>query len=459
MWMVFHRLAPTITAGSNWILRSDQLFPTHKIAKMLNSSNSGSSTSSSTIQVIPSLSGNLGRLELNNPSGFNAINLDMVRSMNSALSNFCISPTMKATLLIGRPYVNSRGETRPVFCAGGDVKSLYRCATGKADTDTDASSEESNSHRHGYGTKGIITADFFREEYALNHAIATQYERTKIPQISIWDGITMGGGVGVSIHGTYRVATENTIFAMPETSIGFFPDVGGLWFLSRFDKEHQGIGMYLALTGWKLTGTECTHYGLSTHYVPSKKLTAMYKDLVEVTIDDTNVSVRDLLDQYNDVVEIEGKIKTSQLVHNEESIHRSFYGKESVEEIVASLMEETTDSFSIATLKTLQSRSPTSLKVTFEGMRRASQMDNIGECLRMEFCLSQAFMRPGSDFYEGIRAVLVDKDNQPKWNPSTLEDISKEQVESFFASLGDNDWEIPQYSASYRQKSHHHDTR
>jgi 3-hydroxyisobutyryl-CoA hydrolase len=453
--MLFHRLAPTITAGSKLILRSDQLFPTHNIAIMLHSSNSSSSTASSTIQVIPSLSGNLGKLELNNPSGLNAINLDMVRSMNSALSNFCISPTMKATLLVGRPYVNSRGETKPVFCAGGDVKSLYHSATtGKADTAAAAS-----SHRHGYGTKGIITADFFREEYALNHAIATQYERTKIPQISIWDGITMGGGVGVSIHGTYRVATENTIFAMPETSIGFFPDVGGLWFLSRFDTEHQGIGMYLALTGLKLTGAECTHYGLSTHYVPSKKLTAMYKELVEVTIADNDVSVRDLLDQYNDVVEIKGKIKTSQLVHNEESIYRSFYGKDSVEEIVASLMEDTKDSFSVATLKTLQSRSPTSLKVTFEGMRRASQMDNIGECLRMEFRLSQAFMRPGSDFYEGIRAVLVDKDNQPKWNPSILEDISKEQVESFFASLGDKDWEIPKYSASYHQKAHHNDTQ
>lgn len=122
-------------------------------------------------------------------------------------------------------------------------------------------------------------------------------------------------------------------------------------------------------------------------------------------------------------------------------------------------MEDTKDSFSVATLKTLQSRSPTSLKVTFEGMRRASQMDNIGECLRMEFRLSQAFMRPGSDFYEGIRAVLVDKDNQPKWNPSILEDISKEQVESFFASLGDKDWEIPKYSASYHQKAHHNDTQ
>ncbi|MFN9981459.1 MAG: hypothetical protein ACK53Y_16155, partial [bacterium] len=109
MWMLFHRLAPTITAGSKLILRSDQLFPTHNIAIMLHSSNSSSSTASSTIQVIPSLSGNLGKLELNNPSWLNAINLDMVRSMNSALSNFCISPTMKATLLVGRPYVNSRG--------------------------------------------------------------------------------------------------------------------------------------------------------------------------------------------------------------------------------------------------------------------------------------------------------------------------------------------------------------
>lgn len=450
MWVVFHRLAPSFTDSSNLILRSGQLFPARNVAKMQRSSRSGST--SSTLQVIPSLSGNLGRLELNNPSGLNAITLDMVRSLHSALSHFCNSPTMKATLMVGRPYVNSRGETKPVFCAGGDVKSLYHNATAK---DVD----ENNTDRHGYGTRGILTADFFREEYALNHAIATQYERTKIPQISIWDGITMGGGVGVSIHGTFRVATENTIFAMPETSIGFFPDVGGLWFLSRYHANHQGIGMYLALTGLKLTGAECTHYGLATHYVPTKRLTDLYKDLVELTIADTDRSVQDLLDKYNDMGEIQGKIKTSQLIHNEERIHRSFYGKESGEEIVASLMDDTTDPFSTATLKTLQSRSPTSLKVTLEGMRRASMMNNIGECLRMEFRLSQAFMRPGSDFYEGIRAVLVDKDNQPKWNPSTLEDVSKEQVESFFASLGDNEWEIPHYRTSYHQTAHHHDTQ
>jgi 3-hydroxyisobutyryl-CoA hydrolase len=451
MWIMLNRIA-SITSKKELIVGSGQLFP-YCLGKMRMSTN-GSSSTTSTIQVLPSLSGNLGRIELNNPSGLNAINIEMVRSLLEILNIWqAESSPIKATLMIGRPFVNSKGETKPVFCAGGDVKSLYLNAIKDEvnSTTTTSSSSCRDNNSHGYGKRGIITADFFREEYALNHAIATQHERTKIPQISVWDGITMGGGVGVSIHGAYRVATENTIFAMPETSIGFFPDVGGLWFLSRLNMRHKGLGLYLALTGLKLTGAECTFFGLSTHFVSSRRLSAMYKELVDATTSDNyNIGVREVLDKYHCSQEIEDKVQKSggsSLLKNVDVIERAFHQKDSVEELVASLLEEQQDtSFAADTLKTLRSRSPTSLKVTFEGMRRASQMKHIGECLQMEFRLSQAFMRSGSDFYEGIRAVLVDKDNKPKWNPSSLEEFSKEQVESFFTTLGENEWDIPNYT-------------
>ena len=337
--------------------------------------------------------------------------------------------------MIGRPHVNKKGDYKPVFCAGGDVKSVYLC--GKENTTTG-----------GYGHRGLLTADFFREEYAVNHAIATQYERTKIPQISIWNGIVMGGGVGLSIHGSYRVATEHTIFAMPESAIGLFPDVGGMWFLPRLNEEHKGLGLYLALTGHKLTGVACMYAGLSTHYISSKKLEKLYEKLIDATI--TNVDVIKVLDAFHE----EGKeemakhVRDCFIAKHAEIIEKTFYNKDSVEHIMTTLEEcqGERDDFSVNTLATLKSRSPTSLKVTFEGMRRGLQAQSIGECLQMEFRMSQAFMRPGSDFYEGIRAVLVDKDNAPKWNPSSLEELSEEQVESYFESLGGNEWQIPRYN-------------
>jgi len=395
---------------------------------------SSSSSAATTIQLLPSLSGNLGRLELNNPSGLNALTIEMVRSLQSILNVWqSEGSSIKATLMIGRPHVNKRGETKPVFCSGGDVKSIYWSGS---------NINNNKNEDHGYGRKGLLTADFFREEYAVNYAIATQYERTNIPQISIWDGITMGGGVGVSIHGAYRVATENTIFAMPETSIGFFPDVGGMWFLPRLPTK--GLGLYLALTGKQLSGAECAYFGLATHYVPSKQLEAMYKDLTDATI--TTKDMKAVLDRYHDKHEMELQIQNkSLLVPNMDIIAGAFHQKKSVEEVMSALVENGNDVLSPTTLKTLQSRSPTSLKVSLEGMRRGLQANNIGECLQMEFRLSQAFMRPGSDFYEGIRALLVDKDNALKWNPPSLDLLSSIEVESFFEPLGEYEWVIPKY--------------
>jgi len=371
--------------------------------------------------MLPSRSSNLGILQLNNPSALNALTLDMVRSLNAVLPQWQADPSLKSTLMYG-----SNECRRPAFCSGGDVRAVY-----------DAGIAPKAGEEHGWGKRGLVTSDFFREEYTLNHRIATQ---TK-PQVSLWDGIVMGGGVGLSIHGKYRIATENTIFAMPETGIGLFPDVGGMYWLPRLK---GGLGNYIALTGCRLKGDDLLYAGIATHFVPSEKLDDLKEALVEATTSSETDGdcVASLLMSFH---EEPSKSESSSFLEKHRNDIDATFGKDksSMEEIVDSLHQlpsaSAEDTFGKETISTLSKMSPTSLKVTLEGIRRGAALPDIAKVLKMEFRMCQGFMRtsPTSDFYEGIRAVLVEKDYKAKWNPATLEDVTDDMVESFFQELGE----------------------
>jgi len=288
---------------------------------------------------------------------------------------------------------------------------------------------------------------FFREEYRLNHQIATQPPH--MPQVSVWDGVVMGGGVGVSVHGKYRVATENTVFAMPECNIGFFPDVGATFWMPRLKLYSQwkntsvvgGVGNYLALTGARLRAEDLMYMGACTHYIKSHRLEEMKQALVEASQEDNAAQSWDcaanvLTQFHDDNIDAEASF----LSQNRQDIDYAFDGKQSVEEILASLESMGPESrFAQETLKTLRKMSPTSLKVTLEGLKRGARARTIGEALQIEYRMSQAFMKRGSDFYEGIRAALVDKDGNPKWSPATLEEVTDAIVESHFEELGEKE--------------------
>mmetsp|Transcript_12376 Transcript_12376/g.19038 ORF Transcript_12376/g.19038 Transcript_12376/m.19038 type:complete len:393 (+) Transcript_12376:223-1401(+) len=383
---------------------------------------------STTLQFLPSLSANVGILQLNNPASLNALTLEMIRSMTPILKQWQ-KTGVRATLMVGAPY-EKNGKTKPAFCAGGDVKKVYLAGIGKEDKS--------------------LTADFFREEYQLNHMIATQAPH--LPQVSIWDGVVMGGGVGLSVHGKYRVATERTIFAMPETKIGLFPDVGGTWWIPRLKLYSQwtsglvgGVGNYLALTGNRLAAEDLMYAGIATHYVKSENLDDLKSALAESTTrssaDDPNSDcVASVLMSFHDH---NVDAKSSFLSQNRADIDYAFDGKDTMEEIIDALESMGEDSqFGQSTLKTLNQMSPTSLKVTLEGLKRGAKLSSVGEALKMEYRMSQAFMREGSDFYEGIRAALVDKDGKPKWSPDSLEEVTDDIVQSYFEPLGDKELDL-----------------
>jgi enoyl-CoA hydratase/carnithine racemase len=326
------------------------------------------------------------------------------------------------------------GAGEKAFCAGGDVAQIQAevISVLKDGGDETSFSVESRA------------VNFFYEEYQLNYLIATAFERANITQISLWNGITMGGGVGLSLHGKYRVATERTLFAMPETGIGLFPDVGGTFALSRLRlggsmEPTRSIGVYLALTGTRLRAADCLFAGLATHFVSTAKLVELKKELSKISSNDAQkpAMVESIISSFSTPYEaIPDKDKTIVIEPFVAEIEKCFkFG--TVEEIIAALTKENNE-WAKKTLETLRKMSPLSLKVTLEAIIRASDpATTIGDALRIEYRLSQRFMRlqPHSDFTEGIRAVLVDKDNKPKWNPSTIEAVSEDVVNEFFKPL------------------------
>jgi enoyl-CoA hydratase len=313
----------------------------------------------------------------------------MVRALARQLAEWEHDPA------VTRVVVTANGGR--AFSAGGDLRALYDL--GRA------------------GRYDEMLA-FFRDEYRLNARI----KRYRKPYVALIDGIVMGGGVGISVHGSQRVAGDRFTFAMPEVGIGFFPDVGGTWFLPRLPGE---LGTYCALTGERLKADDGVAAGVATHRVASAKLPELAEALC------TAVSVDALIGAFAEPVE-KGAVTARR-----PAIDRLFAG-DRVEDIVGSLDADAAGDgdhadFARATAALMRTKSPTSLKLALAQMRRGARLD-FAECMRTEFRIVSRVVR-GHDFYEGVRAVIVDKDQAPHWQPPTLDAVRAAEVEAHFAAL------------------------
>jgi enoyl-CoA hydratase len=332
--------------------------------------------------------GAAGLITLNRPHALNAVSLGMVRALTQQLAEW------ESDAAVTRVIVTAQGSR--AFSAGGDLRALYDLG------------------RAGQYDEALR---YFREEYALNARI----KRYRKPYVALIDGLVMGGGVGVSVHGSHRVAGDKFTFAMPEVGIGFFPDIGATWFLPRMPGE---LGTYCALTGERLDAADGVAAGIATHRVAS----AQFPDLIEALC--SAVPVDALLGAFAQPAG-EGPIR-----RHRTAIDRLF-GGDRIEDILAALDAESAGEtgFAAGAGALIRTKSPTSLKITLAQMRRGSALD-FTECMRTEFRIVSRIVR-GHDLYEGIRAVIVDKDQAPRWQPSALAAVSAAEVERHFAPLAD----------------------
>ncbi len=342
-------------------------------------------------EIIFTVEGAAGVITLNRPQVLNALTFDMVKLMDGQLIAWAKDPAVKAVMITGA------GER--AFCSGGDIKSVALAV------------------KSG-GRERAIMSEFFRAEYTLNHRIFTFPK----PYISLINGIVMGGGKGVSAHGSHRIVTEATVFAMPEAGIGFFPDVGGGYFLPRCPGQ---TGAYLALTGRRIKTFDTLYIGFATHFVPAAKISSL-----RAAIADAPQNLPALLEQFSAPC-----VGESEIAPYRAKIDR-YFAHDRVEDIMADLGKDASG-WAVETLKTMNSLSPSSLKIALKQIRRGTKM-NFAEVMTMEYRLSQACLnRP--DFYEGVRAALIDKDRQPRWQPATVKDVPDAEIDACFQSLGAQD--------------------
>lgn len=321
-------------------------------------------------------------ITLTRESALNSLNHEMVKQLTPIYRAYNSDPTTSTIILRSNP-------TSKAFCAGGDVVSIV--------TNKDA--------------------QFFKDEYVLDEMIA----KLSKPHVSIWNGIVMGGGVGISVHGGFRVATEKALFAMPETGIGFFPDVGGSYMLPRLDNNY---GFYLGLTGKRLKGKQIYDAGLATHYVPSEKLEELQNLLVRLD-SKSPISVR------NCIKHVHSEPKAP--IDNIESISKIFDPtvNPTVEKVVQALNEAAKkEEWAKDALTQLKKASPTALKVTYEQLKRGKNL-SLEECFAMEYKIAQQMLKE-KDFPEGVKALLISKTNNPSWEPKTLEEVKNEDVQKYF---------------------------
>ncbi|XP_077393683.1 3-hydroxyisobutyryl-CoA hydrolase, mitochondrial [Festucalex cinctus] len=340
--------------------------------------------------------GRAGVITMNRPKVLNALNLTMIRSIYPQLKKWEGDSDTDLVII--------KGAGGKAFCAGGDVRAITAAAK----------------------VGDPLSQVFFREEYILNNAIGT----CRKPFVAFIDGITMGGGVGLSVHGRFRVATERTMFAMPETALGLFPDVGGGYFLPRLRGK---LGLFLALTGFRLRGRDVHAAGIATHFVHSNKMSDLENELLSLSSPSAE-NISKVLDSFHK----ESGLDCDQpfvLDKHMSDIDRLF-NSSSMEGVMHNLKADGSQ-FAKKQMETLSKMSPTSLKLTFRQLQLGATL-SLQDVLVMEYRLSQACMR-GIDFHEGVRAVLVDKDQNPKWKPATLEEVTDGSVEECFSSLGDKD--------------------
>ncbi|XP_070174741.1 3-hydroxyisobutyryl-CoA hydrolase, mitochondrial-like [Littorina saxatilis] len=330
---------------------------------------------------------------LNRPQVLNALNMNMVRQIYPMLLEWETDPGVSMVM------IKAVGEK--AFCAGGDLRALV-----------EACRVEYSFHK-----------DFLKKMYTLDYKIGTY----KKPYVALIDGITMGSGVGVSVHGNYRVATERTVFAMPEVCIGLYPDVGCGHFLPRLQGR---LGMYLALTGLRLKGRDVFQAGVATHFVQAEKLPALEEALMELPDASSDLHIGKVLDSFHSQNPID-KDEPFILAPHMEQIN-DIFSQATLEDIVKCLESDQSE-WAEKQLKTLKTMSPKSLKVTLRHQEMGKTM-SLAQILQIEYRLSQRCMED-HDFYEGVRAVITDKDQQPQWLPSTLEEVTAETLDRYFSPL------------------------
>ncbi len=335
--------------------------------------------------------GAAGIVTLNRPKALNAVTLDMVRALVRQLQAW------QDDNAVTRVIVTAAGER--AFSAGGDIRALYDL--GRAGRQDEA-------------------LTFWREEYPLN-ALIKRYPK---PYVALIDGIAMGGGVGISVHGSHRVAGDRFIFAMPEVGIGFFPDVGATWFLPRMPGQ---LGTWCALTGDRLKTADAVASGIATHHVRSDR----FADLTDALCG--NVPVDAVLGAFAEPAPKDDR---------RAAIHRLF-AADRVEDILRALEAETGDdaAWAAKTAATIRTKSPTSLKLALAQVRAGKDL-SFEDCMRCEWRIVSRIVH-GHDFYEGVRAVIVDKDNAPRWNPVALDAVTDAEVQRHFASLGADELVLP----------------
>jgi enoyl-CoA hydratase len=343
--------------------------------------------------------GGVAAVTLNRPQALNAFTLNMYRRFDPMLRAWADDPGIRAVLI--------RGAGERAFCAGGDVRAIYEAGRGI-----------SGDH--------ALTSTFFREEYELIRRI----HRYPKPYVAIIDGITMGGGAGVSVNGAFRLATERTMLAMPETGIGLFPDVGATRFLNLCPGQ---IGRYLGLTGARVGPADSLYCGFATHFVPRERLPALGAALAQM--DDHEQAIEQILAGF---IADPG---LAPIAARQPAIDRCFAGA-TVEAILDALESEAAGGgpdaeWAAETRAGLLTKSPTSLKITLRQLIVGRDF-SIEDALALEYRLTQHVMA-GHDFYEGVRAVLVDKDQQSRWDPATLALVDDAMVDAYFAPLGDSE--------------------
>ena len=309
-----------------------------------------------------------GVITLNRPQALNALTSLMASAIDAKLVEWAADDAVKGVLI--------KGAGEKAFCAGGDIRWLHD--TAKEDP--------------------VAAAEFFRVEYTMNARI----KHFPKPYVALIDGITMGGGVGLSVHGNFRVAGDRTLFAMPETGIGLFPDVGGGYFLPRLE---NGIGLYFALTGARAKAADCLEARIATHYVPSTdhpKLEEALYAMEEVDVETVGALLREHADVPDD----------GPLASRLPDIERLFTRKESLDALYAALSAEKSD-FAGELIETLRRMSPTSMAITWEHMTRGAKLD-FDDVMRLEFRIASRILE-GGDFFEGVRAQIIDKDRTPNW--------------------------------------------
>ncbi|WP_416468251.1 enoyl-CoA hydratase/isomerase family protein [Pseudomonas sp. LFS044] len=349
---------------------------------------------SATDHVLAEVRNRIGHLTLNRPAGLNALTLDMVRTLRQHFDRWAEDPHVQAVVL--------RGEGPKGFCAGGDIRSLY----------------------DSYQAGEILHEDFFVEEYALDLVI----HHYRKPVLVLMDGFTLGGGMGLAQGCDLRIVTERSRLGMPEVGIGYFPDVGGSYFLSRVPGE---LGTYLGVSGAQIQAADALYCGLADWYLPSEKIAAL-----DAGLDGLSFSDQPLKDLQNLLATLGSQVLDDAPLEKLRAVIDHFFALPDPAAIVEQLRAVSigdSHAWALATADQLESRSPLAMAVTLEMLRRGRHLA-LEDCFAMELHLDRQWFRHG-DIIEGVRALIIDKDKQPRWNPPTLAGLQRQRVDQFFEGL------------------------